>query len=290
MQRKLSVRIIASLILSVMLFALPVGAFIANSSNAVTAYAEENAAGNEAGTTDDSDTGNASSEGSSTTDSSTDDGKDSTVETPTGGDEADIGGSSDVYKRQAVQSKKSGKSLFERFTGLTLAEFLKLKKLKKTLSGDNGQSGKQISTQQTITFDKMYQDGICKVRKNYYTKKIEFYDLNYVLLDEEERADILGLYSQLINYFDPTINFQIFLFNRHVNEETLAAQFEISPQGDKFDDIREEFSDMLKMCIRDRDMRQQCRRLWICKYFPRKIMRDGVTDRFRILKRSARSI
>ena len=99
---------------------------------------------------------------------------------------------------KAVQSKKGGKSLFERFTGLTLAEFLKLKKLKKTLSGDNGQSGKQISTQQTITFDKMYQDGICKVRKNYYTKMIEFYDLNYVLLDEEERADILGLYSQLI--------------------------------------------------------------------------------------------
>ena len=94
MQRKLSVRIIASLILSVMLFALPVGAFIANTSNAVTAYAEENATGNEAGTTDDSDTGNASSEGSSTTDSSTDDGKDSTVETPTGGDEADIGDSS----------------------------------------------------------------------------------------------------------------------------------------------------------------------------------------------------
>ena len=94
-----------------------------------------------------------------------------------------------------MQSKKGGKSLFERFTGLTLAEFLKLKKLKKTLSGDNGQSGKQISTQQTITFDKMYQDGICKVRKNYYTKMIEFYDLNYVLLDEEERADILGLYS-----------------------------------------------------------------------------------------------
>ena len=94
MQRKLSVRIIASLILSVMLFALPVGAFIVNTSNAVTAYAEENATGNEAGTTDDSDTGNASSEGSSTTDSKTDDGKDSNVETPTSGDEADTGDSS----------------------------------------------------------------------------------------------------------------------------------------------------------------------------------------------------
>ena len=74
----------------------------------------------------------------------------------------------------------------------------------------------------------MYRDGICKVKKNYYTKMIEFHDLNYVLLDEEERADILALYSQLINYFDPSIRFQIFLFNRHVNEETLSAQFEHS--------------------------------------------------------------
>ena len=86
---------------------------------------------------------------------------------------------------KTAPARKGGKSIFERFTGLTIAEFLKLKKLKKTLSGNNGQSGNQISTQQTITFDKMYQDGICKVRKNYYTKMIEFYDLNYVLLDEE---------------------------------------------------------------------------------------------------------
>ena len=41
MQKKLFRRITASLILSVMLFALPVGAFIANTSNAVTAYAED---------------------------------------------------------------------------------------------------------------------------------------------------------------------------------------------------------------------------------------------------------
>ena len=148
--------------------------------------------------------------------------------------------------KQKSKPAKNTVSLIQKFTGLTLSEHLKLKKLKKELSGDPVQSGKQISTQQTITFDKMYKDGICKVRKNYYTKMIEFFDLNYVLLDEEERADILGLYSQLINYFDPSISFQIFLFNRHVNEETLAAQFDIAAQGDKFDDIREEFSDMLK--------------------------------------------
>ncbi|MBP3296284.1 MAG: conjugal transfer protein TraE, partial [Lachnospiraceae bacterium] len=158
------------------------------------------------------------------------------------------GKKSATVKQKSRPAKKPANtvSLFQKFTGLTLSEHLKLKKLKKELSGEPVQSGKQISTQQTITFDKMYKDGICKVRKNYYTKMIEFFDLNYVLLDEDERADILGLYSQLINYFDPSIGFQIFLFNRHVNEEVLAAQFDIAAQGDKFDDIREEFSDMLK--------------------------------------------
>ncbi len=151
-----------------------------------------------------------------------------------------------AVKPKEVPKKQGGGSIVQKFTGLTFSEHLKLKKLKKELSGDGGQSGKQISTQQTITFEKMYHDGICKVKKNYYTKMIEFFDLNYVLLDEDERADILGLYSQFINYFDPSINFQLFLFNRHVNEETLSAQFEIAAQGDKFDDIREEFSEMLK--------------------------------------------
>ncbi|MBO6308748.1 MAG: hypothetical protein J6N70_07950 [Oribacterium sp.] len=112
---------------------------------------------------------------------------------------------------QLPKKSKPGKksvSIFEKFSGLTLSEFIKLKKLKKTLSGGSNNSGRQISTQQTITFEKMYSDGICKVKKNYYTKMIEFFDLNYVLLDEDERADILGLYSQLINNFDPSISFQ----------------------------------------------------------------------------------
>ena len=96
MQRKLSVRIIASLILSVMLFALPVGAFIANSSTAVSVYAEESVTGNEAGTTDASDAGNTTSDSSSTDDASAGDGTDTTIENPTGGDDADAGDSSNT--------------------------------------------------------------------------------------------------------------------------------------------------------------------------------------------------
>ena len=149
-------------------------------------------------------------------------------------------------KPSRESGKKASVSVVERFTGLSLSELIRLNSMKRKLDSGKTEDDKQISTQQTITFEKMFSDGICKVKKNYYTKMIEFYDLNYVLLDEDERADILGQYSQFINYFDPSITFQLFLFNRHVNEETLAEQFDIASQGDKFDDIREEFSDMLK--------------------------------------------
>ena len=81
MQRKLSVRIIASLILSVMLFALPVGAFVANSSTAVSVYAEESVTGNETGNTDDATTDNGASDSGST--------DDTFVENSTGGDNSD---------------------------------------------------------------------------------------------------------------------------------------------------------------------------------------------------------
>ena len=72
MQRKLSVRIIASLILSVMLFALPVGAFIANSTNAVTAYAEDDVSGNASNESTDPGDGTGDTTGDETLDNQTD--------------------------------------------------------------------------------------------------------------------------------------------------------------------------------------------------------------------------
>ena len=49
----------------------------------------------------------------------------------------------------------------------------------------------------------MYRDGICQVTDTYFTKMVEFFDINYDLLEVEDQADILEEYSKLINYFDP---------------------------------------------------------------------------------------
>ena len=92
----------------------------------------------------------------------------------------------------------------------------------------------------------MYRDGICQVSSAYYTKMVEFFDINYDLLEIEDQGEILEQYSRLINYFDPSIRFELFLFNRQVNEQILIDQFDIPLQGDEFDDIREEYTEMLK--------------------------------------------
>ena len=131
-------------------------------------------------------------------------------------------------------------------TGLTFSEKKRLVELRRILAGNGKKQAKPDTAQKTITFKKMFRDGICQVTHNLYTKMVEFYDINYDLLEVEDQGDILEEYSKLINYFDPSIKFELFLFNRQVNEQALAEQFDIPLQDDDFDDIREEYTQMLK--------------------------------------------
>ncbi len=143
------------------------------------------------------------------------------------------------------QRSDFGFSVFQLFTGLSFSEWLRLRKLKRTLNGKDKNSI-PTTTQKTLTFKNIYPDGTCKVSATYYTRMISFDDLNYCLQDEPVQAEILGMYSQFINYFEPGIHFQIFLFNRRVSEKSLISRFDIPMRGDRFDTIRREFSGILK--------------------------------------------
>ncbi len=139
-------------------------------------------------------------------------------------------------KKQKPQSK----------AGLTFSEKRRLRELKRILAGNGKGQDKPDTAQKTITFETMHRDGICQVTHTFFTKMVEFYDINYDLLEVEDQGDILEEYSRLLNYFDPSIRFELFLFNRQVSGQALAEQFDIPPQDDDFDDIREEYTQMLK--------------------------------------------
>ena len=152
--------------------------------------------------------------------------------------------------RKQKENRNGRKSLFHFISGLLPNQGLNATEKKQLMEDKRKLSGrtheKPSTAQQTITFEKMYHDGICLVQKGFYTKMVEFFDINYDLLEVEDQGDILEEYSKLINYFDPSIRFEVFLFNRQVSEQALAEQFDIPLQGDDFDDIREEYTQMLK--------------------------------------------
>jgi len=145
--------------------------------------------------------------------------------------------------------EKRVKLMFEVYTkdrALSREEKKKLIHLKEL---DAGVAKEQISVntaQKSIPFKKMYEEGICQVTDTFFCKIIEFEDINYELLEVEERGEVLEEYSKFINYFDPSINFELFFFNRKVATKRLKERFEIPPEGDEFDDIRAEFAEILK--------------------------------------------
>ena len=73
---------------------------------------------------------------------------------------------------------------------------------------------------------------------------VQFWDVNYELLNKQEKMNLLEQYSQFINFFDASISLQLFLFNRQTDSQALMEQVEIEPQGDMHDDIRQEVSEL----------------------------------------------
>lgn len=151
-----------------------------------------------------------------------------------------------MKKKLQVGGKESAGDPIPSKGGLSFSERKRLNQLKRILAGNEKKSKKPDTAQKTISFQKMYRNGICQVTSTYYTKMVEFFDRNYELLEIEDQGEILEEYSKLINYFEPSIRFSLFLFNRQVNEQRWLPQFEIPLQGDTFDEIRKEYTEILK--------------------------------------------
>ena len=102
------------------------------------------------------------------------------------------------------------------------------------------------SAQDSIPYERMWPDGICRVSDSHYTKTIQFQDINYQLSQNEDKTAIFEGWCDFLNYFDSSIHFQLSFLNLAASEETFANSISIPPQGDAFDSIREEYTTMLQ--------------------------------------------
>lgn len=102
------------------------------------------------------------------------------------------------------------------------------------------------SAQETIPYREMHRDGICDVDGHYFTKQVEFFDINYQLAQNEDKNIIFENWCDFLNYFDSSIRFQLSFLNQRADMERFRKSIDIPEQEDKFNQIRREYVGMLR--------------------------------------------
>lgn len=92
----------------------------------------------------------------------------------------------------------------------------------------------------------MFQDGICRTGNNYYTKTIQFQDINYQLAQQEDKTAIFDEWCGFLNFFDSSVHFELSFMNLSTDAADFEKNIRIPLKNDGFNDVREEYSRMLR--------------------------------------------
>ena len=120
------------------------------------------------------------------------------------------------------------------------------KQIEAAIARANRTDKKKKSAQDSIPYERMWPDGICRVAGSRYTKTIQFQDINYQLSQNEDKTAIFEGWCDFLNYFDSSIKFELSFLNLAASKETFARAISIPLQGDDFDSIRVEYMTMLQ--------------------------------------------
>ncbi len=119
------------------------------------------------------------------------------------------------------------------------------KQVKAIIKKAKRNDGVPRTAQQSIPFERMFQNGICRVGSDYYTKTIQFQDINYQLALQEDKTEIFEEWCSFLNFFDSSIHFEFSFMNMATDAESFSRSIAIPHKKDEFNGIRDEYSSML---------------------------------------------
>ena len=138
--------------------------------------------------------------------------------------------------------KKKETRSFKMPEHLTRAE---KKEVRKIIEDAKKNDGIPRTAQQSIPFDRMFQDGICRIGQDYYTKTIQFQDINYQLALQEDKTEIFEEWCSFLNFFDSSVHFELSFMNMATDVEDFRTGIAIPHRKDGFNSVRDEYSSML---------------------------------------------
>ena len=128
---------------------------------------------------------------------------------------------------------------------LTRAERRQIEAVIRQAKGD----GKAHTVQDSIPFQNMFPDGLCRLEGGTFSKTIAFEDVNYRLAGPENQRSIFESLCDFYNGYDPSIGVQVTLDSRS-GGSAADEMFGITRQGNDLDPIRDEAVDILRMQYR----------------------------------------
>ena len=119
------------------------------------------------------------------------------------------------------------------------------KQVKAIIKKAKKNDGVPRTAQQSIPFERMFQNGICRVGSDFYSKPIQFQDINYQLALQEDKTEIFEEWCSFLNFFDSSIHFEFSFMNMATDAEAFGRSIAIAHKKDEFNGIRDEYSSML---------------------------------------------
>ena len=97
------------------------------------------------------------------------------------------------------------------------------------------------ATQDTLTFEKIYPNGVIKIKDNLYSKSIRFSDVGYQLSKDEDKTRTFTLYCNLLNWFDPEVKFQFSFINHKIEQTAYKDKSAIKEDEERLKKLQDEY-------------------------------------------------
>lgn len=107
------------------------------------------------------------------------------------------------------------------------------------------------STQQSIHFLNLYDDGLMEVEKGVYSKTFAFEDINYKIANQSDQEDIFIQYKEFLNSLDSDAHLQVTINNNYIDKNDFEKLLLIENKDDIYKDYRNEFNSIIKKQIQE---------------------------------------
>lgn len=103
------------------------------------------------------------------------------------------------------------------------------------------------TVQESIPYKKVYPDtGIIETSDGVFCRAYKFQDVNFSVAKQSDQEDIFVRYCQLLNQFDSSVSFQIFILNHAVDRKEFEKNILIPLQNNGLDVLIEEENQIMR--------------------------------------------